>query len=158
MKASGVLQPFLDKVGIGKFNLHFCSSAGAATVLLNSPELDSVPASRIIDMERFIDGLLPLIVPARKGGKLPSPSLVGLISTAKQSLKDSVREPKVGTKIPNMISLALSSSHMESVQRLMANSQVLLVHSEFDLSSLDIEQALAPGELSQLLSKVLQTL
>jgi hypothetical protein len=41
---------------------------------------------------------------------------------------------------------------------MMEGSQLLLVHAEVDLGAVDCEQALAPGELTKVLAKVLQTL
>ena len=138
--------------------------AGAVTVLLNSHDLASVPASRLVDMEKLFDGLVPVLnkggSSGRGGGGGKSkggwPSLVSLVSTAKRALKNAVVATE-GVKLPSMISLLLSSSFSVDSIALAAKTQVLLVHSECDIASLDVEQALAPLALTRLLAKVLQT-
>ena len=140
--------------------------AGAATILLNSPDLESVPASRIVDVEKLFDGLLPLLKYTRtlqsagtsskskaSGGR---PSLVSLMSTAKRALKAAVRKAEGAAKLPSAVSLLLSSaSSHDAALQYAAKSQVLLVQSECDVASLDVEQALAPMVLTKLLSNVL---
>lgn len=161
------LAPFLERMGAGAFNLGCGPMAGAATILLNSPDLESLPASRIVDVEKLFDGLLPLLKYTRtlqsagtsskskaSGGR---PSLVSLMSTAKRALKDAVRNAEGAAKLPSAVSLLLSSaSSHDAALQYAAKSQVLLVQSECDVASLDVEQALAPMVLTKLLSNVLR--
>ena len=158
--SAACIEPFLEKLGVGSYNLACGTVAGAVTVLLNSHDLASVPASRLVDMEKLFDGLVPVLNKGGSsgGGKSKGrwPSLVSLVSTAKRALKNAVVATE-GVKLPSMISLLLSSSFSVDSIALAAKTQVLLVHSECDIASLDVEQALAPLALTRLLAKVLQS-
>eukprot|EP00039_Didymoeca_costata_P006214 m.88394 g.88394 ORF g.88394 m.88394 type:complete len:581 (-) comp13162_c0_seq3:2347-4089(-) len=150
--AGCLMEPFLEKTGAGPFNFRPSSTLGAVTLLLNSDDFDSLPASRVVNLDVFVDKMLPLVLSGS------SPSSVALASQTKHALKQALRPEWSKSQIPSLITMMMDSSIFESAAKLLARSQLLMVYSELDVGALDIEQVLAPGELSTLVRKCLGTL
>lgn len=147
----GILGTLLRKVGVSNLVLNPCPAMGAVAFLLNTEQMSSVPATRVVNIDQIIDDLTPLLA---KG----APSSLTLAAGLKKALQRAFL-PGLGAKIPSLIGLALDSSEfVRSIGSLMSTSQVLVVRREVDLAALDVEQLLAPIEVTTLTSKLLEAL
>jgi len=142
--ATGMLsEPFLETLGQGSYSFRPSPLAGVATCLINSKErFRSVPAPRILDMEKLFRELAPTVVHGTDGLGLRQYAKIGY------TVQDCIRP---GHRLPDLVAKVDEGGQAGSgkVFEIMRDMQVLLVQSPQDIFCCDLVSQCWPFQLAQ---------
>jgi hypothetical protein len=132
-----VMEPFLNFMGMGKYNIRPSPWCGFATCLVNTSEggLDSVPLSRLFDIDRLYSEMLPIVQQLQSKEDKVSLSVLRAI---KKAVNGSMR-PEMAHYIPtDLLGYAIDSDKRQLMNDTLRDLQFIIVHNLMDVASLDM--------------------
>jgi hypothetical protein len=125
------LEPILSVMGHGFFYLRASPFCAAATCLVNTAQHQSVPLTRVFDVEKFWAEMVPLL-PNLQDGK------VGLFNAKRlQKALGACLLPDVAG-IDDVWPYLTSASHAAATRHFIDNLQFLVVHNHMDIAAADV--------------------
>jgi len=143
--ASGMLlEPFMETLGHGTYNIRPSPFAGIATCLVNTNTLKSVPVPRILDMDKLFSQLAPIFANGADGLGIRQYAQVGM------AVQGCVRH---GFTLPDLVSKVSDQGKTGDasgkVARITRNMQFLTVQASADIFGADLVSHCWPWVLSQ---------
>lgn len=131
-----LMEPFMALLGLGSYSIRPSPWCSFATLLVNTERMfNSVPASRIFDIEKLYEQMLPLIPKLRA-----SNYQVGIQSGLQ--IKKILSQCKLpDAKIPDLFSYITASDTSDkwkSARSVMDNCQFLIIQNMMDVGMMDL--------------------
>lgn len=134
MSAGMVLEPFLPHLGLGRLSVRPSSWCGFATCLISSEKFRSVPVTRLLDVPKLYQELLPMHASLVKDGK-PLAKLDFIDGFKFKRIVKNCTRP--GVQLPDVLSY-LSDKKKEGIaDETIHNLQFVVFHNTMDLAAID---------------------
>eukprot|EP00026_Physarum_polycephalum_P001502 Phypoly_transcript_01504.p2 GENE.Phypoly_transcript_01504~~Phypoly_transcript_01504.p2 ORF type:complete len:519 (+),score=76.70 Phypoly_transcript_01504:1781-3337(+) len=131
MSMGTLLEPFLRMLGFGLFCIRPSPFCGFGVCLVNTQNLNSYPASRLVDFERLYEEMLSLMPDMED--KIGFFTAQKLKKVLKQCPKQHTIQP-----VPNLYDYLTEKSKAKETQSVIDNTQILIVHNNMDLAAFDM--------------------
>lgn len=137
-----ILEPFLSLLGMGDYNIRPSPFCGFGTCLVNSEKLKSVPVSRLFDVGKMFDMMVPVVRDIQSSGtKFSVATLLKSISLA-NSLKK-VLETCMNRSIGIMdlwsylVNADPNNEKSKWTREFVQQAQFIIVHNQMDVGVVD---------------------
>jgi hypothetical protein len=138
-----VLEPFLKHMGYGRFNVRAASLCAYGTVLVNgdAPPLNSLPLTRLFDIERFFRQVYASL------DKLTRDASIGWLQA--QKLRWAIRKCRAKhspiASMPDVLDYLVDADKADAAAQFVGSLQFVVVHHHMDIASTDFgRRALCP--------------
>ncbi|KNC52831.1 uncharacterized protein AMSG_08973 [Thecamonas trahens ATCC 50062] len=130
---AAVLEQLLKSLGFGWYNIRPSPFCAFASVIVNGGQFDSVPLSRIVDVEALHAGLLP------EARRLEAGESLGLFMSRR--IRKAIKAAQL-YPLPDILSYLAADSgpKADAANAVLANLQLVVVHNMMDLASMDLER------------------
>jgi len=143
-----MLEPFLSLLGMGDYNIRPSPFCGFGTILVNSDQLNSVPVSRLFDMPKLFDAMIPILKDLQQQPqiKLSATTLLKSLALA-ASLKKAIEacmSKKSGSNVFGVVDLWSylinndpNNEKSKWQREILHNAQIFIVHNQMDVGVVD---------------------
>ena len=129
-----ILEPFISMLGMGNFSIRPSPFCAFGTLLVNSAKLSSYPVTRIFDMDRMFEEMMPIAKNTQgNSGK------IGYFDGFKipRIVKSCIRKESAHLLPPDLFSYVTDKSKTDITRKTIANAQFFIVHNNMDVACVD---------------------